>query len=55
MTKFKCKKKNEKDSARSSKMTPSWKWPVTWFNFSCYHPLRWQLTGKGKPVISFQG
>ena len=28
ITKFKYEKKNEKDSGRSSKMTPSSKWPV---------------------------
>ena len=28
VTKFKCEKKNKKDSGRSSKMTPSCKWPV---------------------------
>ena len=28
ITKFKCEKKNEKDSGRSSKMTPSCKWPI---------------------------
>ena len=28
ITKFKCERKNEKNSGRSSKMTPSCKWPV---------------------------
>ena len=28
ITKFKYEKKNEKDSGRSSKMTPSCKWPI---------------------------
>ena len=28
ITKFKYEKKNEKDSVRSSKMTPSFKWPI---------------------------
>ena len=29
ITKFKYERKNEKDSGRSSKMTPSCKWPIT--------------------------
>ena len=40
ITKFKYEKKNEKDSGRSSKMTPSCKWPILkfwmhilWFSF----------------------
>ena len=28
ITKFKCDNKNQKDSGRSSKMTPSCKWPI---------------------------
>ena len=28
MTKFKCERKNKKNSGRSSKMTPSCKWPI---------------------------
>ena len=29
MTTFKYEKKNEKDSGRSGKMTPSGKWPIS--------------------------
>ena len=36
ITKFKCERKNEKNSGRSSKMTPSCKWPVRIFLYLSY-------------------
>ena len=37
-TKFKYEKKNEKDSGRCCKMTPSCKWPIH-RNYKCHPPL----------------
>ena len=36
ITKFKCERKNEKNSGRSSKMTPSSKWPIRIFLYLSY-------------------
>ena len=37
VTKFEYERKNEKDSGRSSKMTPSCKWPIAVIQKFCYH------------------
>ena len=36
ITKFKCERKNEKNSGHSSKMTPSCKWPIRIFLYLSY-------------------